>query len=244
MLTATTLLFSVLDPSGDAYGDGRYILPSDLSDAEKKSLDIRSFAVFDRQGVLEFKIGFARLSNALNSPRRFSTPYLDLFIQTGMGGQVHLADTGFETASGTGWQWHIAVTPYKTVVQRDQRDLTAVESNVQVSVEGSSLVLDTQIPSGSYGYWLTSRVFDPLSQKGYLEPTTETGMRRLFSPVVSSPSPVDVLSLQPAAGLYTKRTLPPVGKMSDPRPQKLLWAGAISLVLTLLASLKILKLKR
>jgi hypothetical protein len=243
LAVAATLLFSSFDTSGDFLGDGHYVLPQILTPLEQKSLDLRSLEVYNRSGKLELDVGFSSLQNVLNSPLGFSTNYLDIFIKTSVGGQTRLGDTGFNTPVSSGWQWHLTITPFQTRLERQIKNENAprnqAASGIKIRSEGSRMVIQTQIPAGKYGYWITSRIFDPLSEKGYAVPSSDPNPNRLYSPIADSPAVVDLMAGGNPATAYLERTLEPLGEVIDRRPLFLLILIGVSLLFTLIATVQV-----
>jgi hypothetical protein len=244
LVAATALIFSSFDPSGDMLGDGRYVLPQTLTLEEQKSLDLRSLEVYNNGGKLELDVGFAGLQNPLSSPAGFSTNYLDLFIKTSVGGQTVLADTGFNTPPASGWQWHLNITPFQTRLERqikgENKPRSQSTKGIKISSDGSRITIKTQIPAGKYGYWLTSRIFDPLSENGYAPPSSDPNPNRLYSPISNTPAVVDLMSSNKnPLEVYTTRTLEPLGEVIDRRPLFLLVLIGVSLLFTLIATVQV-----
>lgn len=241
MALAASLLLSAADPSGDAYGDGSYQLPTRFSSEERDSLDLRSFEVRDNAGFLQFEIGMGANANPLESPRGFSVPVIDVFIKTASGGVLELGDLGFSAPIGSGWQQHLRFSGFDTVLeelpQGADRPVRADASGIRIQAQGSRILVDTRIPSGEYSYWVASRVFDPLTPKGYQEPGLEAGPYTLSAPASGMPSAVDVLVEGPQAAAYRDRRLPAIGKLRDDRPYILLAIGAVSLLLAIVATI-------
>lgn len=240
---AATLLLSLFDPSGDVNGDGTYRLPSSLSPQERSSLDLRSLEAFSQGGKLLLKLGFSSLTNPLEGPRGFSVPYLDLFIKTDVGGQTTLGKTGFKTRLNSGWQYHFSVSGF---LQRLERQLTSetqpssvTGADWKVTVEGSKIVIATDLPAGKYGYWLMSSVFDPLTPNGYKIPSAQDGPYDLFARVPQSPYPVDVLLEGSQSMSYSRRTLEELGEVIDRRPLILIFVGVLGLLVALWATFKV-----
>jgi len=240
---AATLLLSLFDPSGDTNGDGTYRLPPFLTQEERSSLDLRSLEAFSQSGKLLLKVGFSSLANPLGSSSGFSVPYLDVFIKTDVGGQTTLGDTGFKTPLNSGWQYHLVLTGFSQRLESQLKGATQPSSvpgtNWKVSTEGSKLVIATNLPAGKYAYWVLSSLFDPLTPKGYTEPSAQDGPYDLYASLPQSPHPVDVLLEGDQKAAYKRRVLEELGEVVDRRPIILLLVGALGLVLALWGTVKV-----
>jgi len=239
---AAALLLSLFDPSGDTSGDGTYRLPPFLTQEERSSLDLRSLEAFSQGGKLLLKVGFSSLANPLQSPSGFSVPYLDVFIKTDVGGQITLGDTGFKTPLNSGWQYHLTLTGFSQRLESQLKGAvqpSSVQATWKVSTEGSKVVIATDLPAGKYAYWVMSSLFDPLTPKGYAEPSAQDGPYDLYASLPQSPHPVDVLLEGDQKTAYAKRVLEELGEVVDRRPIILLLVGALGLVLALWGTVKV-----
>ncbi|GEM48584.1 hypothetical protein DC3_42190 [Deinococcus cellulosilyticus NBRC 106333 = KACC 11606] len=213
-------------------GDGTYHLPENLSATDRNSLDLRSFVASDEDGKLSLDIGLGGLSNPLDAPLGFSTPILDIFIKTRVGGSTTLGDTGFETPPGQGWQYHLHLSGFNKEFYRVPR-LTPEKLNpedIKVSTSGTTIKVQTPIPAGQYEYWVTVSLFDPLTPAGLVTPVNDNNPYHLTSRLNNPPAPVDVLAQGDQSRSYIQRTLPPVGDLQDFRPWILLIMGTLGMV--------------
>ena len=237
MLDAAPLL-TLSDPAGDVHGDGSYVLPSFLAGAER-SLDVRELRVNNLNGQLVLTVGLGGSDNPWHAPRGFSALLLDVFVNTGAGGQRALGDTGFQAPANGGWQRHYQVSGFATRAWAADKNgaVRPLKSVPGVRIEGSSLILTTDLPAAD-GYWVTSRVYSPLTPGGFLEPQVGAADTDLGAPRPNMPSPVDVLLSGDQARAYAERVLPPSGQRRDRRPLILLALALGALLLTLLATVR------
>ncbi len=239
MLDAPPLL-TLSDPVGDVRGDGSYTLPSALVGGIERSLDVRELRADNVGGKLVLTVGLGGTDNPWNAPRGFSAILLDVFVKTDYGGQLALGDTGFSAPPGSGWQRHYQVSGFATRAWAADKDGTVrpLGKVPDVRLEGSALILATDLAAGSDSYWVTSRIYSPLTPKGFLEPQVDAGEAGLGAPRPGMPSPVDVLASGDQARLYAERVVPPSGQRRDRRPLILLGVAVGALLLTLVATVR------
>lgn len=237
---AAAPLLTVPDPQGDARGDGSYVLPGALVKGMERSLDLREFRAEDRGGRLRLVLAFGGVDNPWSAPRGFSVPLIDVFVKTDLGGAQTLGDTRLNAPPGDGWQRHYQVSGFRTLAWVADKDGQVRESPARpdVGVSGSEVVLDTDLPAKRYGYWVTVRLYSPLSGTGFLSPVVGGGDAALVAGRPGLPSPVDVLLAGPQERVYLDRVLPPSGELRDRRPAILLALGGAALLVALLATFR------
>lgn len=227
--------FAFADPPGDAHGNGGYVLPSRPA-VQADALDLREFQV---QGTpLTFRVSYGSLQNPWNLPSGFSAAVTDIFVRTGTEGVKELPDLGLNVAGG--WTYHVRVTGAgATLQQATLQEGTAKLTTLavpQVTHEGTTLVIATQIPAGQYAYWVTSSVYTPLSPRGVLASSLQAGPGNLQITSPGDPAATDVLAPAEDRSAYSTHTLNSVGQVQDWRPLTLGATGVLGLLLTVLAT--------
>ncbi len=237
VLAAASILFSVSDPANDALGDGAYVLP--VAKRDVAQVDIRTFSALDNAGRLEFNIKMGRIQNPDQAPNGFSNPIIDVFIGTGRGGNTDLGASGFSTRPNSGWYYWIRATPWAVTLKRaDSADFVQLPANrtAKALVEGSSIVIKTDIPAGEYTYYAISSLYDSLTQKGVALPQPEASPLKLYSPLENAPSALDILFENRQIILWSTREVPP---LNEPKlgTNPLIYTGAAGLVLVLITTI-------
>lgn len=234
MLLAT-LAFTFADPAGDALGNGTLTLPQ-RPPIQAEALDLREFQAAGNP--LSFRVSFGAVQNPWKLPSGFSAGVTDIFVKTGLGGLTSLDHLGLNVPGG--WEYHVRVSGAEATLERATEDgkITPLAAP-KVTLEGTTLNIQTAIPGGQYGYWVTSSVYSPLSADGLLRPTLQSDSASpgaLGSPFPDAPVPVDVLAAPGDNSAYTTHLFNPVGQSKDMRPLILLSGGLASLLLTVLAT--------
>lgn len=242
LLSAAAFIFS--DPAGDAHGDGHYVLPTQPA-ITPDALDLREFRAESQNGHLRLSVGFGALANPWKLPSGFSAGVTDIFVKSGLGGVQALDDLRLQAVSG-GWQYHVRVSGAGSRLEQrtDGRAATDTLAAPTVQVQGTTLVIDTAIPAGEYGYWVTNSVYSPLTPDGLLRPTTQAGASGLQAPRADAPVPVDVLARPGDTSAYQNGMLAAVGQDRDPRPWWLAGLGLLGLMLTVLTTMHLWRLGR
>ncbi|GAA0499914.1 hypothetical protein GCM10008937_04010 [Deinococcus depolymerans] len=227
---------TVTDPAGDARGDGGYVLPTRPA-LTAEMLDLRSFTADSSGQTMRFTVSFGQMGNPWNAPGGFSAGVTDIFIKGALGGQQVLADTGLRVRGQGGWQYHLRVTGSGSTLQ-EANSLGRLTDRPapSVRVEGTSLVIDTDVPAGKYGYWVTSSVYTPLSASGLLRPVQDSRPTALQAGRANAPTPVDVLAPGGDVQAFTNDTLAPVGETRDWVSITLIALGGVGLLLTVIAT--------
>jgi hypothetical protein len=237
VLAASAILFSVSDPANDALGDGAYSLP--VAKRDVAQVDIRTFTALDADGRLELKFSMGRVQNPDQAPNGFSSPVIDVFIGTGRGGNTDLGGSGFSTRPNSGWYYWIRATPWAVTLKRDSSaDLMQLPNNrtAKVLVEGSSIIIKTDIPSAEFTYYALSSLYDSLTRTGIAQPQFEASPLKLISPLENAPSALDVLFENRQILLWATREVPP---LNEPKlgTNPLLYTGIAGLVLVLITTI-------
>ena len=208
---AATILFSVSDPQGDAFGDGAYTLPA--ARAEVAPLDLRTLTALDNAGKLELRLTMGRVQNLEAAPNGFSGPVIDVFMGVGRGGTRALADTGFTAPANRGWKYHLRLTPWLATITRDSSSSDLPDSSgVKVAVQGASLVVDTGLPASSYTYWALVGLYDPLTPTGLARPQATPNPLKIVTSLENPPAALEVLSPSSQVGLYATRVVDPLNQ--------------------------------
>ena len=233
---APASLLSVTDPAGDAQGDGSYQLPARPT-MNASQFDLRALQVQDIGGKLQLAVTLGSVGNPWNAPAGFSGVVLDVFIKTGPGGASALTGLGLRVPSDSGWQEHYRVNGFvrqhfrvdgagKAVLQKDAPS---------VKLDGTELILTTNLEAGSYRYWVTSSLYTPLGKDGFWRPGGDSGTNDLRSARAGSPAPLDVLLAGDQRPIYTSGVLPGVGQVIDVRALTLLGIAAAGLLIAIIA---------
>jgi hypothetical protein len=235
-LAAGTVLYSVSDPQGDAFGDGVYALPSSVKDTSV--LDLRTFTATEVNQKLELRLSFGSIQNPEHAPNGFSEPVIDVFLNTERGGIEDLAATGFHSPPGRGWRYHLHVSGWNAQLEtaKNAPQDARVPSKVDVQVDGANIVLSTQLPADAYRYWAFISLYDPLSKNGVEEVSSEASALRLSSNLQDAPSVLDVLSPTSQVGFYASRE---VSALNEPKLElnPLLYSLFAGLALSLMATI-------
>ena len=231
-----TLLLSVPDPAGDATGDGSYLLATRPA-LSASTLDLRLLRAEDLGGKLGLSISLGAVGNPWNSPAGFSGVVLDVFVKTQVGGVRELSGLGLRTPSNDGWQEHYRIDGFSVQhfsVGGDGKVSRAAAPTVRL--EGTDVVIGTNLRAGQYSYWVTASAYTPLSPDGYLRPSGDTTVG-LRSAREGTPVPLDVLLSGDQKGVYASAELPSVGVVRDERALHLLWAALGALVVAGIAGI-------
>ncbi|AFZ65968.1 glucodextranase DOMON-like domain-containing protein [Deinococcus peraridilitoris] len=234
------VLLVVPDPAGDVRGDGSYVLPSALLSGMERSVDLRELRAENEGGKLRLVIGLGGADNPWKAPSGFSAPLLDVFIKTDFGGTRELADTGFTTPPGSGWHLRYQISGFGTRAWKASREgsVAPTDDRPVVQLEGSSIIVNTNLPAGRYGYWVTSRVYSPLTPDGYLPPRVGGDSASLSVVRSGMPSAVDVLFGDDQIRTFHDRVLPISGELHDRRPLALLVLAGLALLLAVIATVR------
>ena len=239
-MTLAAVLLLVADPAGDVRGNGAYRLPSALLSGAERSIDIREFRAENVSGKLRLTVGLGGTDNPWNAPSGFSAVMLDVFVKTDFGGQKELADTGFNVPPGSGWQYHFQVTGFGARAWQAGKDgqVQASSAVPGVRLDGTAVVMDTNLPAGRYSYWVTSRVYSPLTQGGFLPAKVGGDEASLGVDQGGMPSAVDVLYAGEQSRTYTDRVLPASGELRDRRPLMLLLFAGVGLLVAIFSTFR------
>jgi C-terminal binding-module, SLH-like, of glucodextranase len=230
-LAVTTVLFSAADPQGDALGDGAYQLPV-AAQAQASSLDLRTFTAYNVDGKLEFRLGFAALSNSQGGPNGFSLPHIQVFVAERRGGEESLGSSGLRTQAGRGWQYHLTATGWFAKLECPAT-VTDCPNTVRTRMEGADIVLETDLPVKAYAYWALVGLYDPLAVDGLRQPVLQASPLSLSSSIPDAPAALDVLSKNSQLALWPSREVPALGEVVV-QTNPLLWTGLVGLCMTVL----------
>ncbi|ALW90392.1 regulator [Deinococcus actinosclerus] len=226
------------DPAGDARGDGGYVLPT-RPPFTAEMLDLRALSTKGTPQGMQFTVTYGQLGNPWNAPGGFSAGVTDIFVKGALGGQATLGDLGLRT-SGGGWQYHLRVSPGgSTLTEVDAQGRERPLATPTVQVSGTNLIVQTAVPEGRYGYWVTNSVYSPLTRDGVLRPTTTPGSTALQAGRADAPVPVDVMAAPGDTQAYTRGTLAPVGETRDLVGIGLLALGGVGLLITVIATVAV-----
>ncbi len=237
LLSATALAFT--DPVGDAHGDGGYILPTRPA-LSADALDLRQFSAEPSGKTMRFRVGFGGTGNPWHLSSGFSSGVTDIFVRGSLGGDPKLGSLGLRASSG-GWQYHLRISGAGSTLERftEGGDVPTPLAAPRVTAQGADLLIESDVPAGTYGYWVTSSVYSPLSPDGLLRPTRQPGASALQAEVPNAPVPVDVLAAPTDRSAYLTGQLAAVGQERDSRPLWLLGLGLVGVLLTLLTTVRL-----
>ena len=236
-------LLTVPDPAGDARGDGTYTLPTQLP-LTAAAVDLRELRAEAVGGKLRLSVGLGAVQNPWNAPLGYSAGVLDIFVKSRLGGASDLGGLGFVPPPNDGWQYHIHLTGFGSTldfVPDGSSKPVRRDVPLNVSLSGSTVVIDTPIPAGQDSYWAMISLYSPFTPDGLLRPSVSGGSASLVTPRSgtgrgAAPIPVDVISGGDQTRAYTLGVLAPVGQTRDRRTILLLGLGLFGLLLTLLAT--------
>lgn len=237
LLFLAAAVFAFTDPTGDARGDGTYVLPTRPA-LSADAVDLREFQVVPGEQGLTFRVSLGAMQNPWNLPSGFSAGVTDIFLKNEMGGPTSLP--GLNVRVTGGWKYHLRVSGAGTTLEEVQSDGQTVQplQSPQVQVEGTTLVISTTLPEGEYGYWVTSSLYSPLAPGGLLRPGAQAGPTSLSSTRPNPPVPVDVLAPPDDFSVYSSGVLAPIGQTRDARPWILGGLGGAALFLSGLVTLR------
>jgi C-terminal binding-module, SLH-like, of glucodextranase len=230
-LAVTTVLFSAADPQGDALGDGAYVLPR-AAQAQASNLDLRTFTAYNKDGKLEFRLGFAGVSNLQGGPNGFSLPNIQVFVTERRGGEERLGSSGFRTPAGRGWQYHLTATGWFAKLEC-LPSITDCPTRLRARAEGADIVLETDLPVRAFAYWAFVGLYDPLSVDGLRQAVAKASPFVMASSIPDAPAALDVLSKGSQLALWPSREVPALGEVVV-QTNPLLWSGLLGLCLTVL----------
>lgn len=210
-------LFTFTDPTGDAHGDGSYVLPG-RPPLNADALDLREFQAVPETGGLTFRVSLGAMQNPWNLPSGYSAGVTDIFVKSALGGVTTLTDLNLRVKSG--WQYHVRVSGASTSLQQVQADGQTITElpRPEVAVEGTTLVIRTVIPPANYGYWVTNSLYSPFKPLGLVTPSNQADPGTLSAARANPAVPVDVLAPAEDYSAYSTGILAPVGQTRDARP--------------------------
>ena len=202
-----------------------------------EALDLREFRAEDAGGKMRFTVSFGGVSNPWQLRSGYSDGVTDIFVKSGLGGSNDLTGLGLRAAGPGGWTYHLRVSGAGARLERfvEGGGAPVTLPPPRVRLAGTSLIIESGLPAGQYGYWVTSSAYTPLSPDGLLRPTTQPGAGNLQAPQAGAPVPLDVLAAPSDHAAYQTRELAAVGQTRDLRPWYLTGLGGAGLLLTLLA---------
>jgi C-terminal binding-module, SLH-like, of glucodextranase len=236
-LLSTTLL-SVSHPANGARGDGSYQLPA-APLLDPSALELRELQVQDEDGHLSFRVGLGSAANPWNAPLGWSAGVLDIFVKSRLGGATVLADTGFSTPGNAGWQYHLRVSGFDALTEFVPDGATVAQLRPVrplPSLQGSTLVVKSSIPSGQYSYWVTLSLYSPLAPGGVVRPVVSSAPGVLRSASEGAPTPLDVIAGGNTLQAYPRGILEPLGQTRDRRALLLAGLGGLGLLACLLVT--------
>lgn len=239
MTLAAAAALTFADPAGDARGDGSYVLPI-RPPISADALDLRTFSVAPLERGTRLTVGFGAQQNPWNLQSGFSAGVTDIFVRTTVSGVRTLTGLGLQTAEPGGWRYHLRVSGAGATLER--ADGPGGETRVglaapQVRMDGPNLVIDAaELPSGDYGYWVTSSAYSPLTPDGLLRPSAGAGELGLRASSARAPVPVDVLAAPGDRRAYEGGVLGAVGQERDWRLNVLLGLSALGFALAAFAT--------
>lgn len=235
-----TLLFHFTDPVGDARGNGGYIFPTHPN-ISMAAVDLRKFEVREVDQKLRFVVVLGAIENPWDLPSGYSSGVTDIFVKTRQGKRRQLANLNLQVKGSGGWEYHVRVTGAGATLHHmsNQGRNKRQWKKPTVQIKGSSLIIDTNIPSGEYAYWVTNSLYSPLSPNGFMPHGTRISTTSLQIADRSWPLPVDVLAGADDNSAYQSNTLAPVGEANDWRAWTLFAGGLLGLLIALVATFRL-----
>jgi alpha-amylase/alpha-mannosidase (GH57 family) len=176
-LGLTTQVLFVEDPTGDDFGPGNYVYPTD-SVFQSKIFDIHSFEVSYDENNIVFKIALnGVINNAWGSPNNLSLQTIDVYVDkdpgAGTGARMLLPGRNAALTEGNGWDvavWAEGWTP--DILIPDPETNAPISANVsyKIIVDPTEQAVTLRVPKTVFGdgdptQW--GYVAIVMSQEGY-----------------------------------------------------------------------------
>ena len=165
------------DPAGDAVGDGTLVPPTAPIYANTADFDLQSVTLTS-DPKLTVRLELGSLSNAGKLPNGFSSPIIEVYLDTAPGGaQQLLPGSSMAMPPKHGWEVALRATgdeAYAVEAQAQGSPASWPRLPVTVKVQGNTITLRTTLerPDRAQLYALTG-IYDPFTQDGWrpLAPT-------------------------------------------------------------------------
>jgi alpha-amylase/alpha-mannosidase (GH57 family) len=172
-----TVLLDVIDPTGDDYGPGTYISPTDAVFTDG-AFDLTRFKVrYDDQTVaFDFTIA-GKITNPWNGPTGYSLQTFDVYVDSdpgkGTGAGLLLPGRNVALTDGSGWDvavWAESWTPQIFTSDANGTPKPFSGSELKVMLDPASSTFSVRVPRSVFGSsdpvgWAVAGMI--LSQEGY-----------------------------------------------------------------------------
>ncbi|MEJ2666834.1 MAG: glucodextranase DOMON-like domain-containing protein [Deinococcales bacterium] len=197
LIVLATALLHLQDPVGDAVGDGTLAPPTAPVYANTADFDLQSVSVMD-DPKLTVRVTLGSISNPGHLPNGFSSPIIEVYLDTGPGGSnALLPGSGMVMPSKRGWNVALRATGDQVyaVTPRSQGDPGSwPHLPASVEVQGNTLLIHTDLPRPDHAdiYALTG-VYDPFASDAW-RPLTSSVSPWAFSSAKQRVPVVDLLA--------------------------------------------------
>ncbi len=197
LIVLATALLHLQDPVGDAVGDGSLAPPTAPVYANTADFDLQSVSVMD-DPKLTVRVTLGSISNPGHLPNGFSSPIIEVYLDTGPGGSsALLPGSGMVMPAKHGWNVALRATGDQVyaVTPRAQGDPGSwPHLPASVEVQGNTLLIHTDLPRPEHAviYALTG-VYDPFASDAW-RPLTSSVSPWAFSSAKQRVPVVDLLA--------------------------------------------------
>ena len=197
LLVLAVAALHLQDPAGDAVGDGTLAPPTASVYANTADFDLQSVTLTS-DPTLTVRVQLGSVSNAAKLPNGFSSPIIEIYLDTAPGGaQQLLPGSGMAMPPKHGWEIALRATgdeAYAVEAQSQGSPAGWPRLPVTVDVQGNAITLHTRIsrPARADIYALTG-VYDPFAQDGW-RPLTSAVSPWAFSSASQQAPVVDLLA--------------------------------------------------
>lgn len=194
-LLVFTALLRLIDPVGDAFGNGDVQPPSAEVFRTPGIFDITEIMVPNAE-TLGFEITMGLLNNPWNLPNGFSMPIIEVYLgvrESTLGRQTLLPGSGMSLSEEGRWLYAFRITGEQFNVyeafdaQGSPRDVTE-EIDAQLQVRNNTIVVTTrlEIPE-RFSLYAMSGSYDPFSETGWRAVRPERSAWHFYSSSQSIP---------------------------------------------------------
>ncbi len=190
-----TLLATLSDPPGDAFGNGSLVAPRAPVYRDVSAFDLRTVRVLS-DDALTVEVEMGSLPNPVGLPLGFSHPVVEIYLDTGEGGRTEtLEGSGMQLPEAHAWDLALRLTGDRATAYRvGAGAASVVELPATVRVSDATLVVDT--PFGAVDdveVFAVVGLYDPLGPSIWRAVEREPSTWSFSSPTQSRPV-VDVLA--------------------------------------------------